>query len=71
MQQSKKWPKGVRGITQSELDRFGLDEDFRLYWDGSPVAMSVRLNTEQRILAWIVALSAAATALASAAALFM
>ena len=65
------WPKGVRAISMDGLTLFGLDEKYRLYWDGRPVEMrqTLRLTFWQRlatittvVAAVIAAISVAATA---------
>lgn len=31
------WPEGVRSVGLKELDKLGVDDAGRLYWDGQPV----------------------------------
>ena len=65
------WPKDVRAISMEGLTLFGLDERYRLYWDGRPVEMrqTLTLTLWQRLAAIttvaaavIAAISVAATA---------
>jgi hypothetical protein len=39
-----KWPTNVRPIGLAELDRFGIDPDGILYWNGKPVEIARRLD---------------------------
>ncbi len=65
------WPRGVKCISMEGLTLVGLDEKYRLYWDGRPVEMrqTLRLTFWQRlgaittvVAAVIAAISVAATA---------
>ena len=65
------WPKGVKAISMEGLTLFGLDERYRLYWDGRPVevrrALSLALWERRAAMitvaaAVIAAISVAATA---------
>jgi hypothetical protein len=38
------WPKGVEGITYSDIGKLGVDRDGRLHWDGKPVEVQRRLR---------------------------
>lgn len=50
----------VRGITFDELDKLGVDETNRLYWDGKPVVIEERLT-----LAWWVNVAVLVSALST------
>ena len=50
----KSWPKGVRGIGIEEASLLGVDDDGRLYWDGTPVAVSRKLTGWQTFGAFVV-----------------
>ena len=38
------WPKGIKPISLEGAALFGLDADFRLYWDGKLVQVSRRFD---------------------------
>jgi hypothetical protein len=60
-----KWPRRVRPIAIPELDRFGIDDDGLLHWDGKPVEVGRRIDLSwwQNIIAWVVTISIAAGAI--------
>jgi hypothetical protein len=51
------WPSGVRPISMQGLGLLGLDDNYRLYWDGKPVEMKYRLTFWQTIGAFVVGTS--------------
>jgi hypothetical protein len=63
-----KWPKGIRPIALGEADGLGIDREGRLHWDGKPVEIigqRIDLTRTQLGLAWIVAMAAGITAVAT------
>ncbi|MCC2105727.1 MAG: hypothetical protein KDJ20_17725 [Hyphomicrobiales bacterium] len=58
---------GVRPISQEGLALLGIDEGGQLCWDGKPIQMhkTLRLEKWQAVLAFVVALGAAAQGLAA------
>jgi len=69
------WPAGVYTVSLEGLDHLGVGKDGLLYWDGKLVKTTrkITLDTQERVLAWIVAgatvVAAVATALQAYAAL--
>jgi hypothetical protein len=49
-------PNGVRSISIDELDRLGVDNDGRLYWEDKPVEVSRKLTRWQTLGAFVVGL---------------
>jgi hypothetical protein len=67
------WPKGVRRVSQDELDRLGIDEEEgRLYFDGKEVAIrsGFFLLPLERWIAIVAAGAALTTALVNLAKFF-
>ena len=59
------WPTGVKPISLSGVNFFGLDKDNRLHWDGKRVEFrqGIRLTTWQSIFAILGSLGIVANAL--------
>ena len=60
------WPAGVEIITQNGLELLGVGPDGSLYLDGKKLYTERRLATQERVLAWIVAIFTAVGAVAAA-----
>lgn len=63
------WPENIQAISLSGLALLGIDDQNRLYWDGSRIEVRNRVNLTfwQRIGAVAVVISAVVGALAAAA----
>ena len=62
-QPPKHWPSGVRSISIEGLSLIGVDHDGRIYYDGKPIAYQATLAGQERIIAWIIAISTLASAI--------
>jgi len=62
------WPPGVKPISWEATGLLGVGADKVLYWDGKPVEVRRRLDLTQgqAALAWIVGISTAIGAVATA-----
>lgn len=61
------WPAGVYMVSQDGLAMLGMDHRGNLYLDGERLYTERRLGRQERILAWILAVSAVTAALAATA----
>jgi hypothetical protein len=54
---NESWPEGVYTVSIDGLDHLGVDKEGLIYWDGRLIKMArkITLDTQERILAWIVA----------------
>ena len=61
----KRWPDHVRPISIDELNRLGISDDGKLYWDGKEIIIKRKLSLSlaQRIGTVIVTVSIASQAL--------
>jgi len=62
------WPEGVHTISFDQIDNLGVGVDGLLYWDGHLIKTTrkVSLDTQERVLAWIVAGATVIAAVATA-----
>lgn len=65
-QRPEHWPADVEIISMEGLSFLGLDRKGNLYLDGHRVYTERRLATQERVIAWIVAVAAIASAFATA-----
>jgi hypothetical protein len=61
-----KWPEEVESVDVDSINRLGIDQQGRLYWNGVPVVTSYRFTARQTIAALIVALASIAGGIGSA-----
>ena len=63
------WPRGVKSISMEGLTLVGLDEQYRLFWDGRPVEMrqTLSLTFWQRLAAIATVMAAVVAAISVAA----
>ena len=57
------WPRNLRTVGMGEIDRLGVDETGRLYWDGKAIEIKeFKLRRPERIIAILALLAALAVA---------